>query len=86
MSDAVQIALIASVGPAIIGILGAYFNFKNGQKIEVVKKATDGNLSEQLRIAAVAAKTLATVDNKPENVILAQTAQEKYEAHEKANT
>jgi hypothetical protein len=81
VSDAVQIALIASAGPTAIGLLGAYLSFLNGKKIEVIHKATNGNLSEQLRIALVSAQTLAAVDGSPANISLAEAAKEKYYAH-----
>ncbi len=41
MTDAVQIALIATAGPTLVGIVTAVISWRNAQKLEVVHKATN---------------------------------------------
>jgi len=51
------------------------------EKVEQVRVATDGNLSEQLHIGMVAARTLANQTHMAEHRILADVAEQKYKLH-----
>jgi hypothetical protein len=54
---------------------------KTADKVETVRKMTDGNLGEQLRIGMVAAKALYAVEPTSGNKELSDIAQRKFESH-----
>jgi len=47
MSDPVRIAIIASIGPTLIGLVTVILQYLQGRKIEVVHRATN-SLTERL--------------------------------------
>jgi len=56
------------------------------EKVEQVRIATNGNLSEQLKIGMIAAQTLANQTGLPEHKTLASVAETKYHAQLKRET
>ncbi len=51
MSDAVEIAIITSIGPTLVGLVGCYISYLNRGKIDRVEKATNG-MKQELVAAA----------------------------------
>ena len=47
MSEAVQVAIVATSGPTLIGALTLFFQYRQGRKIEVIHKATN-SLTDRL--------------------------------------
>jgi hypothetical protein len=50
LSEPVQIAIIASIGPTLIGLLTAYFTYLNHKKLGDVEKATNGIKTELVAV------------------------------------
>ena len=69
MSDAVQIALIISAGPTLVGIVGAIVSLVNGRKLNDIHKSTNS-----MKDALVAAE---------KNVSFAEGVESTKSKHEK---
>jgi hypothetical protein len=67
------VPVVASIAPVVQA---------TAEKLEVVHKLTNSNLGEQLRIGAIAARTLAISSKLPEHVALAEVAENKVRLHE----
>lgn len=64
MTDAVQIAIIASIGPTIIGVLNALQARRIGVNVQTVKKATDGMKDALVAATAQASHAEGVKDEK----------------------
>jgi len=78
MTDAVQIALIVSFGPTLVGLAGAWVSWRNGKQLKSVHTLVNSGAIEQLRVGMISAKALATASPTPENAELARVAEDKY--------
>ncbi len=56
MSEAVQIALIASVPPTLVALASVFISLWNGRKIKAVHNTVNGKLSEILKNSKAAGK------------------------------
>lgn len=67
MSEAVQVALIVSVAPVLVGVAGIIVSVRNARKIEQVHKTVNSGLSRQLSDAGKAGELKGRQDEKNEN-------------------
>ena len=49
MTESIQIALIATTGPTVVGLLGLIIGWRNAQKLEVVHKATNSIVEDRVQ-------------------------------------
>lgn len=64
MTDQVQIALIASIGPTIIGIIGALHQYKTGQNVKRLETQTNSIKDALVASTALAAHAEGMKDQK----------------------
>jgi hypothetical protein len=64
MSDSVQIAIITSIGPTVVGLVGCWISYLNRQKIDRVEKATNGMKHELLEVTRVEAHARGVKEQK----------------------
>jgi hypothetical protein len=81
MTDPLDYNKIVLLLIALTGIYSAWRQRKTEKKVDLVHKAVNSNLEEQLRIGFVAAKTLAETTGEPEHIALADAAKNKYDLH-----
>jgi len=67
MSDAVLVALIASVAPSLVAAAGVIVSIRNSRKIDEVHKTVNSGLSKQLADAGKAGELKGRTDERNEN-------------------
>jgi len=78
MTESVQIAIIVSTGPTLVGLMGLAVSLINARKIDQVHTVVNSGATEQLRIGMVSALALAAATKLPEHSELAVIASNKY--------